>query len=329
MENQEPIQFCQGRGPALSELEREFFNHLKTSGKSANTLKNYRTDIECFNRYLSERQDPLDIGDFNFKKVQEYGDYISKRYNSDNSRRRRVQALRIFFDFLVDKKIYRENPVRKLPVGPKFLDIPRPTPLPDIQKLWNYLIRYGKKDNLMEQLTGVRNQVVFVLIYSSALKVSDFSQLKVDHIDSTPGAPRVMVIPRKRDPYSIPVDPIFNEIFYRYRQLLSEGKAFGGLEFPELLFNANPFRILRGGLSPRGLELIFEGFRNVLHIKITPKSLRQAAIFNWLGKNHSDGLIKEWLGVAPSYSLKLYRSHMNAYPYNNDFFHHRVEDALH
>ena len=324
MENQEVSQSGKGDVLVLSELEREFFNDLKKSGKSINTLKNYRTDIECFNRYLSERQDSLDIGDFNFQKVQEYGDYISTRYNSDNSRRRRVQALRIFFDFLVDRKIYQENPVRKLSVRPKFLDIPRPTSLPDIQKLWNYLIRRGKKDSLMEQLIGVRNQVVFVLIYSSALKVSDFSQLKMDHIDSTSGAPRVMVIPRKRDPYSIPIDPIFNEIFDRYQRLLPEGKAFGRLDFPELLFNANPFRVLRGGLSPRGLELIFEGFRHALEIEVTPKSLRQAAIFNWLGKNHTDALIKEWLGVAPSYSLKLYRSYINKYPYNSDFFSHSV-----
>ena len=187
--------------------QKEFLQSLKAQGKSGNTIKNYRTDIQCFNHYLESRYSDLELKDFSWRKTQEYGKYITQKYRSDNSRRRRIQALRLFFDFLVDKKVYRENPIRKLSPGPKFLDIPRPTPFPDVQKLWNYLIQWGDKDGLMRQLTGVRNQVLFMLIYNSGLKVSDIARLKTKHIDNTLGEPRVMVISLKRDPYSVPHSP--------------------------------------------------------------------------------------------------------------------------
>ena len=313
----------------LTPLQKEFIQQLRDQGKSGNTIKNYRTDIQCFNYYLERKYFNLELRDFNWPRAQEYGKYIAQKYRSDNSRRRRIQALRIFFDFLVNKKVYQENPIRKLSPSPKFLDIPRPTPFPDVQKLWNHLIQWGDKNGRMEQLTGVRNQVLFMLIYTSGLKVSDVARLQTRHIDNTPEQPRVMVTSLKRDPYSVPIHPMFNHVFHRYQMLLSRGKDDSGINFTNLFFSGNPFKILRGGLSSRGLEGIFEEFRNSLNIQVTPKSLRQAAIFNWLGKNHSDGLIKEWLGVAPSYSLKRYRECLNQHPYNDDFFHYTVKKNLH
>ncbi len=305
---------------SLLTLEAEFFTKLKTSGKSINTIKNYRTDIECFNKFLSEKQHSLDVNDFNFQKVSEYGEYLQNKYDSDNSRRRRVQALRIFFDFLVEKNIYSENPVRKLPSSPKFLDIPRPTTLPEVQKLWSHLCREVSTNvQLMPKLVALRNQMIFTLIYTGGLKVSDLSGLKFSHIDVTGEKPRVLVTTTKRDPYTVELHPVFHTVFRNYSQMLIEGKKYCKLEFDELLFNANPFKILRGGLSPRGIELIFEDFRKRLSIVVTPKSLRQAAIFNWLGKGLNDGVIKEWLGVAPSYSLKLYKSHSKDHIYSEEF----------
>ncbi|MFI5391555.1 MAG: hypothetical protein ACHQYQ_09350, partial [Bacteriovoracales bacterium] len=54
-------------------------------------------------------------------------------------------------------------------------------------------------------------------------------------------------------------------------------------------------------------------------IEITPKNLRQSCIFKWLHQEHSEDLIKEWMGVAPSYSLKIYQDLMEKNYYNDDF----------
>ncbi|MCO4793513.1 MAG: site-specific integrase [Bacteriovoracaceae bacterium] len=304
----------------LLNLQTQFFTELKKAGRSPNTLKNYKTDLDCFNQYLKDVQKNLDIKDFSIPQVQQYGNYLENRYNSDNSRRRRVQALRMFFDFLVEENIFPNNPVRKIPTSPKFLDIPRPTPFVDVKTLWEYLLDESNTKNKVNRLLALRNQLSLLFIFGAGLKVSDMAKLKSARIfiDKKEGA-RVMVDHPKRDAYTIPLPQVFEEVYQTYLDELAPMKKSSNIEFDEVLFNANPYRILSGGLSPRGLEIIFEDFRKKLSIKLTPKSLRQACIFKWLQQGHSDNLIKEWMGVAPSYSMKLYKDHLENNAYDDSF----------
>ncbi|MBP9681506.1 MAG: site-specific integrase, partial [Bacteriovorax sp.] len=95
--------------PELYALEQEFYSNLRTQGKSQNTLKNYKTDLDCFNYYLNSEYASVQVANFDQALVTNYGQYLEKKYSSDNSRRRRVQALRIFFDFLLNKGLVSSN----------------------------------------------------------------------------------------------------------------------------------------------------------------------------------------------------------------------------
>lgn len=294
----------------LLTLEQSFYDKLRAQGKSVNTLKNYRTDLDCFNQFLLSKKNNLDISDFNIAQVKEYGAYLEQRYNADNSRRRRVQSLRLFFDFLVEQEVFKENPVRALPSSPKFLDIPRPIPFIGIKTLWSFLIEQEQRaKDPLSKLTAIRNQLIVSLIYSAGLKVSDLSGLRMGQILLTAGEPRVMVETPRRDPYSIPLPNFVTTIFKKYTEALNIQKELQQIEFNELLFNANPYKILSGGLSARGLEVIFEEWRVKLLVPLTPKSLRQAAIYRFLEEQRPHSLIKEWLGLAPSYNIKMYIDH--------------------
>ncbi len=157
-----------------------------------------------------------------------------------------------------------------------------------------------------------------LLIFGAGLKVSDLQSLKESDLNLGE-EPRVLVQHPKRDPYTIPLPPIFVDVMKKYKEELDFYKKEAHLTFNEVLFNANPYRILSGGLSPRGLEVIFEDIRKKLMITLTPKSLRQSCVFKWLSQKKNDTLIKEWLGLAPSYSLKLYRDHMEQNIFNDEF----------
>jgi site-specific recombinase XerD len=303
----------------LLKLQSDFFNKLRSMGRSQNTLKNYKTDLDCFNNYIQTNDINLDITNFSIPQVEHYGNYLETKYTSDNSRRRRVQALRIFFDYLVEINLYESNPVRKLPTSPKFLDIPRPTPFIDVKTLWVSLLEEADSSNEMLSLIAKRNQVVMLLIFGSGLKVSDLCKIQVSQIFLDGDNPRVLIHHDKRDPYTIPVPPIFKKVYYDYILKLSDMKVKSQVNFEELLFNANPYRILSGGLSPRGIEIVFEEYRKKLQITLTPKSLRQACIFKWLTAGENENTIKEWMGVAPTYSLKLYKSHMEEHIYHDKF----------
>ena len=304
--------------PELFELQQEFYRNLRTQGKSQNTLKNYKTDLDCFNFYLNTEYASVEVKNFDQALVTNYGKYLENKYSSDNSRRRRVQALRIFFDFLLNKSLVSSNPVRKLPTSPKFLDIPRPTPFIDVKTLWTYLVEESHSQDKIQELLSKRNQILFLLIFGAGLKVSDLSELKMSDITISNGEARVLIRHPKRDAYTVVLPKIFEKVFADYLAILDEMKAKSQITFDNLLFYANPYRIISGGLSPRGIEIIFEDYRNKLMITLTPKSLRQAGIFKWIQQEKSVTLIKEWLGLAPSYDLKLYLEHAPNFLYNEE-----------
>ena len=128
-----------------------------------------------------------------------------------------------------------------------------------------------------------------------------------------------MILHPKRDPYSVALPEIFQKVYESYIELLERVKKDHKQSFSHVFFNANAHRILNGGLSARGIELIFDGWRKELMIEVTPKSLRQSAIFTWLHSGINESVIKEWLGVSPSYSLKLYRDHQQGNAFSNHF----------
>ncbi len=298
----------------LIDKQQEFLKQLERQGKSFNTVKNYKADLQCFNTFLIAKQQHLKIKTFTTIQVQEYSQYLDKKYGSPNSVRRRVQALRLFFDYLLMLNIFPENPLKKMAVSPKVLDDPEPSPFPEVIKTYELLKQRVASSEGLTQLVNMRNVVIFHLIYGSGLKVSDLAKLSFESILKDKSNYRVLVEHPKRDPYSIPLPAVFNRDFHLYQNLRSEHFEKQGLEIMELLFNANPYKILSGGLSPRGTELFFEEIRRELKTEMTAKSLRQSCIFKWLNMNINHATIKEWLGVTPGYSLELYLEELKKDP---------------
>jgi site-specific recombinase XerD len=289
----------------LIEKSQEFIKSLERNGKSFNTVKNYRTDINTFTKFLSsKKQKPL-INEITHSMLKEYGLFLDKTYNSPNSKRRRVQALRLFFDWLVANKLYPDNPVKKLISSPKVVDIPRPVAFNQVLNLHNYLLNEANEKSGLEKLLATRNLIIFHLIYGAGLKVSDIEILTTESILEGKQL-RVMVIHPKRDPYSILLPENFKELYLNYLTTLKLQKEKDQIEFDKLLFNANPYRILKGGLSARGIEIIFKDLSKKLDFELTAKKLRQSCIFNWLLNDVKHSQVKEWMGVQPQYSLLPY-----------------------
>lgn len=311
----------------LIDKQSEFLQRLKTQGKSFNTVKNYKADLQCFNNFLIDKQQSLKIKTFSTTQVVEYSQYLDQKYGSPNSVRRRVQALRLFFDYLLGEDLFPENPLKKMAVSPKVLDNPEPTAFPEVIKTYKFLKNKLSQSEGLQELVTARNIVIFHLIYGAGLKVSDLAKLSFNGILKDKNNFRVLVEHPKRDPYSVPLPEIFNEDFIFYRKRLEEHLSSEGREIEELLFNANPYKILSGGLSPRGTELFFEELRRELKTEITAKSLRQSCIFKWLNMSVNHSTIKEWLGVTPTYSLELYLEELNKDPSGKVFKELEADDV--
>jgi len=299
----------------LVDEQNKFLKALEISGKSFNTVKNYRTDLNCFNKFMTTKGRDLFITEITLQEVKEYGSFLDKTYNSPNSIRRRVQALRIFFDFLLQKNLVQENMIKKAIVSPKVVDAPKPPTFKEVIDLYKFFKLQVTSENSLEKVTSYRNLVIFYLIYGAGLKVSDISILKESHLNlGKDDKYRVMISHEKRDPYTVVLPKEFNFIYEKYKKNLETIKNNENMDFTNLLFNGNPYKILSGGLSPRGIEILFKDASTKLGTKITAKSLRQACVFKWLCHNESDSSIKEWLGVQPQYSLKPFHDLLKSKP---------------
>lgn len=294
-------------GIDLISEQQEFLTNLEKNGKSFNTVKNYRTDLNCFNKYLAQKGRDLILKELTTTQVKEYCTHLESTYNSPNSVRRRIQALRIFYDFLLEKGQVDSNPIKKAVVAAKVVEIPNPTHFKHIQEIYQYFNKQAQSEKALESLLGLRNLVLFNLIYGAGLKVSDIATLKFNHIlKNNADELRVLISHPKRDPYTVKLPMSFNKVFDDYKEALEKQKNANDIDFNDLLFNANPYRILAGGLSPRGIEILFKDLSQKLNFKVTAKSLRQSCIFKWLIKGEPQASIKEWMGVQPQYSLKPY-----------------------
>tara|TARA_B100001971_G_scaffold215190_1_gene259634 strand:+ start:65683 stop:66642 length:960 start_codon:yes stop_codon:yes gene_type:complete len=297
----------------LTQESTQFLMGLEKKGKSFNTVKNYRTDLNTFFKFLEQKKMSPEMNELTHQMLQEYDLFLEKNYNSPNSIRRRVQALRLFFDWLVIENKFSHNPIKKIVSSPKKVDIPRPLPFAHVLKLYQYLEQRVVESDELEKLISMRNLIVFHLIYGAGLKVSDIEALSQDHI--LPGKTiRVLISHPKRDPYTNPLPAGFIDLFTEYKNLLKEQMHKDNIEFDNILFNANPYKILKGGLSARGIEIILKEISKRLSITVTAKNLRQSCIFKWLNYNINDSIIKERMGVQPQYSLKPYHQLLSDEP---------------
>lgn len=284
-----------------------FIKNLEFKGKSYNTIKNYKTDLNCFNKFIDKNKPNLKITDLSSAEAQEYSRFLINTYSSPNSIRRRVQALRIFFDFLIEKGDIDSNPIKKVVVAPKLIEAPTPVHFKEIKALHDFLITGINQKSNLEGLLFLRNKIIFDLIFTAGLKVSDLTILKRSNIlKDKNGHYRVLVNHPKKDPFTVALNPSFNSFFDQYQIELIKQKNKDNIEFSNLFFNSNPYSILSGNISPRGIEILFKELSKKTKTKITAKTLRQACIVKWILQNKPQSSIKEWMGVQPVYSLKSY-----------------------
>ncbi len=308
--------------------QTDFLKGLEIAGKSFNTVKNYKTDLNCYNKYRVQKGRDLYLSEMTISEVNEYCAHLDGLYNSPNSIRRRIQALRIFFDYLLQKGLVESNPLKMAAVSPKRVDKPMPPSFKGIIDLYKHLHSLTDSIKPLEKLTAFRNLVLVELIYTAGLKVSDIATLTNRNIFKQKENYRVLISHPKRDPYSIELDSNFTEFFETYSHLLEEQKNKDDIDFENLLYNGNPYKILSGGLSPRGIEVLFKDFSKKIDNKITAKSLRQACIFRWICSSKEDSSIKEWLGVQPQYSLKPFHELLKNEPDTHSFKEVTLEKEL-
>ena len=278
----------------MNSLILEFLNNLKFNGNySDRTIDSYRRDIEKFHAFLAKEDIVFDLVDTqvirNFLS-EELSNGVSKR-----SCRRRISALRKYYDFLLDRGHIRLNPfalVESIKTEKKY---PNVLYKDQVKELLN--ANRQRKDSLM-----VRDQVILEVLYFTGIRVFELCGLNIQDININQRTIRVFGKGAKERivPFSIQCQKTIKEYLSGVRLELLKNNDKSDNAF--LLNN------LGKRLTTRGVEYILDQIevKTGEYMEIHPHMLRHSFATHLLENGANLRVIQELLGHSSIDSTQIY-----------------------
>ncbi len=274
----------------------EFLTHLQIERNySPKTVDSYRRDIEKFYRFLNS-QDALasDVDSLlirNFLST-ELSNNIGKR-----SMKRRMSALRHYYNFMVSKNYVKTNPFL-ISSSPKAqVKLPKTLDLEQIELLL-------KVNSERTDLLAVRDQAIIELLYATGMRAAELVALTLQDIDFKQRMIRVFGKGRKER--MVPISRTAKTALENYQRDLR----------PTLLakntdLKSGSFFFLNDkghNLTTRGLEFILRSIEKKTgdYLDLHPHVLRHSFATHLLENGADLRVIQELLGHASLSTTQIY-----------------------
>lgn len=280
----------------------EYIAHLRHERHVAsNTIKTYRLFLLEFVKYLRTKQ--LELGNIDHRDLRSYMVMLGHKGNGGNSVGTKLSCIRAFLEFCTKKKYIEYNPAQVL-TAPKFNQ-----PLP------SFLTAPQAEEFLMAPIIALRDLAILDVLYSTAIRVSELTNLDLGGMD---WKQRIILVLGKGSkerlcPYGKKTESSLACYLQVRRHLL---KQYPGE--PALFLNS------RGGrLSSRDVERLFKKYGVVSDVKtskpITPHSLRHSCASVLLNKgadlkaiqtllgHESLGTTEKYVHISPNELIETYK----------------------
>ena len=271
------------RVPDLAEMIPRFREELERRNCSPHTLKSYGSDLAEFAAYLqppgeaSPQVDAIDL-----LAIREWLAHQHDRRLSAVSMRRKLAALRMFFQYLVRQGMVATNPARliRLPKAPKLLP-----PVMSAEEAGQLID--GVAADTLDRPYPKRDLAILEMLYGCGLRISELAGLDLQDLDRAERWVRVRGKGRKE------------------RQVPIAGKAFAALE--AYLTDRPVSAATAVFLNHRGARLTDRGMRGMVKLyathlagdsEIHPHSFRHAFATHLLSDGADLRAIQELLGHA-------------------------------
>lgn len=168
----------------LEDIER-FCSFLKLEGKSALTVKAYRSDLEQLREHLLEldpAQEPSSES-IGVAHIRSFMRWLHDRPDGNRSLSRKTSAMNSFFLWLKRNERLDHNPMDKIK-RPKY---GRKLPNFFTEEEMTQLLSIPDTDNLF----GLRNRAMLELLYSSGLRAAELAGIRMQDLDLKRGLVRV------------------------------------------------------------------------------------------------------------------------------------------
>ena len=173
----------------------------------------------------------------------------SRQGDSPRTIRRKVQALRAFFRFMMKRKGLLNNPAQELILA----KTDRPLPV---------YVRQSETEAILDDpldfsdFKQVRNRLIIMLIYETGLRCSEVQQLKDADIDTAKG--ELKVLGKRNKERVIPFGAELSDMIKHYRELRNEIAGAGDEFFVrpdgQPLYRMLVYRLVRGALTEAGVS---------------------------------------------------------------------------
>ncbi len=266
------------------QIER-YTDELRRQNASVHTVRNYGADLEQFLAYFTPKDgQPPALNEFDNLAIREWMGDLYQQNLTAVTIRRKLAAVRSFFQFLLRQRLIEVNYAR-LARTPK---VPKALPRVMTAEQTNTLVD-AVASNQLDRPYPTRDLLIFELLYGCGLRVSELVGLNLDDIDRSEGWLRVRGKGRKE------------------RQVPYGSKAAGALEAylatrspqvpgePALLLNSSGRR-----LTDRGARGIVKLYSTMLagDPSVHPHSFRHAYATHLLSDGADLRSIQELLGHA-------------------------------
>lgn len=262
-----------------------FLLHLENKNFSANTVKSYRADLQEFTDYLSKRkQNTLEA--FTSPVIRSFLASLPQDY-ARNTVLRKIAALRSLAAFLLRQGKLARNPFKLLPAPKREKLLPKFLTLPETDRLINAA---GNTH------FAARDKALFELMYSSGLRRSEVTGLKIRDVDFFNGVVRVLGKGNKER-----LVPVTDEALYAIKYYLSTRPNPQPQDALFLNAHGKP-------LTGNGLAFIFKNTAIAAHLarKVTPHSLRHSFATHLLNNGCDLRSLQEMLGHKTLAATQVY-----------------------
>ncbi len=243
---------------------------------SVHTIRAYMNDLTEFEDFLIDAS--TEIEKVNSKIINLYSLNLYTK-NSKSTVSRKLTTLRSFFNFMVRKGNLKQNPAKLIPLPKKEKELPVFLSVDEVFKLIDSIDQEG--------ILPLRDLAIIELLYSSGLRVSELTNIKVLDIDHRENF--VKVSGKGNKERVVPFGSNAREVILQYLRRRIELKPKD-----DFLFLNN-----RGsGLTTRSIERIVKkyGLLSGISKKISPHALRHTFATHLLGGGADLRSIQELLG---------------------------------
>jgi integrase/recombinase XerD len=244
------------------ELIKDFLDYLTAEkGLSRNTIESYHLDLRKFRNFLSLKE--TEMKSFSKADIVDFMERLREEGYSISSVCRFISSIKGFCKYLLIENIMEGDPSENLRSPKKWERLPKAISVSEVKSFLEGSSSYNVTD-----LTEMRDSVMFELLYSSGLRVSELVSLKTEDINFEAGFLRVLGKGSKER-----IVPLHMKTIEKLKKYISQYRpAILKKKLSPYLFVTN-----RGKLMTRQrLWQTIKKFGRKLGIEISPHTMRHS-----------------------------------------------------